>query len=275
MKLAITLALALLLVGCKPSSENVTAKIEGPATPQPAPAPAPPPHFPVQDFDLATKKISSSQLPLDGFQVYELASELAPPKDKFESSKDFERRMKEVSSKTLKDNLKIGGLIAFYVYQDRVRIDYDADKELFSFQVAPEASVSYKWDLIEVSRRSLSGENREVHLQYFAEKGKLIRFAEVVYLSIPAMKKGLVYPSGSAKVSRADAPGMERSNSLKVLAVGRLVAPFAHLNVHLPFGDNETTLEERKILVFKPEGFWLVNVSDGTVLSKSFTLKPI
>src|SRR6185369_1417741 len=110
----------------------------------------------------------------------------------------------------------------------RVHFAYDANKELWKYEVGPE-EVGHQFNHFLVYKETLNAQNFPGYAQ--ALPGRDLEFSKDVYLNIKSLK-GLSYINGAVKVPAKDAPTLE--NALSVLLVGRLVPDYVSANQYLP-----------------------------------------
>jgi hypothetical protein len=272
----ITLPFLLLVVltatGCEKAQDvpdkppATSANVAAPAAPNAPPEP-PPPRPGRLDLKATAIDVRKDLEGLPAAEVLDAFMRLEVFKSKYESDAQHTKRMKELAGSRLLDEVDIGDVVGFR--PRRVNFVYDANKELWKYEVGPE-EVGHEFNHFLVYKEALNGQNFPGYAE--ALPGRHLEFSKDVYLNIKSLK-GLSYINGAVKVPAKDAPALE--HTLSVLLVGRLVPTYVSANQKLPTDYSEKEVKFQHTLGFKLESVWLVNKQTGQILSKSWTVRKL
>ena len=268
--------IALLLCGCDKSSRN--SEPPKPATNPPASEvvvrDSPPTPEPVaKNFNAQIPALPSDFAPDSPTAVYDAMSGLDTNKGKYESEAKYMERMRALARTVLYGEVTLNGSFAFRPISDAVSISYDADREIFSYEVHSTClgdSSNCNCNGIEIDRRGASHAEFPSINEYFAAKYKAVHHRKSVYLQIQSLK-GLGHINGKFKAKPAVA--QELDGSLGVLLVGHIVPPYAYHDVKYPFEPSDDLVEHRRIIRFAVDGVWFINLRSGEILSRTWAVK--
>lgn len=255
------MVLAAAIAGCgKSGSDSQAPQATAATAPTPAepPPPPPPPHKAV---DLKAEKLSiTTETGGHDVQKIALALEmLQVSKGPYESDADHKKRMAELGSKPLYDELKVNDLVALKAMN--VRYHYDANKQQWEYEISSH-SKGYEFNHFLIDERSVPTEPHIIEANY----GRPINSYRTVTLQVPELK-GLSYLQGNVKVPSAAAPQLQAR--LGVLFIGKLIPNY--FSTFTLRQRDENRYEYGKTLQFKISSLWLINEETGEVLSKKWT----
>jgi hypothetical protein len=221
------------------------------------------------NFDISTATVTSSSLSISPSKVTEALWREVKPKGSYESKDEYKRRLDDAKAKVLFGNVRLAGMFAFPATENVVSLEYDADRQEFSWKLRSEADFGFKdWNLIEIERASVSSGEYESYDDLFRTKYfKTITHTKNVYLKIAGMR-GFGYIKGKVKVPRNEAQSVHRR--VKVLLIGKLRPPYVEWDTKFPHNQNETNMEHRSVLDFSLSEIWLFDSGTGHILSKSY-----
>lgn len=258
-------------VGCQKHPQKAAVLASVPEAPVQAAAQ---PEPVVRNFDTKALKLPEDFNASASADIFDAIARInTEPRSKFESEAKYMARMRVLSNSVLYSQVRLDGGFAFRPTMEYVTIQYDADKELFTFEIRPNCVNDHKnCNAIEVeSRRADRAEFPHIN-EYFAEKGKSVKHTKRVYLEAPTLKS-LGYIVGKFKAAPEAAKRMD--GGLGVLLVGRIVPPFTSTNIDYPHGVDEDDVKHQRIIRFSLDGVWFVNYQTGQILSKTWTVKKV
>lgn len=262
--------IAAAVAGCgKRSHEPAAVQASAPEAPvQAAVVPDPV----VRNFDTKATKLPedfNASVPTDVFDAITRVN--TEQRGKFESEAKYMARMRALSGSVLYSQVRLDGGFAFRPTIEHLTIQYDADKEFFTFELRPDCvNDRNNCNAIEVENRSADKAEFPYINDYFAEKRKSVKHTKRIYLEAPTLRS-LGYIVGRIKATPEAAKKMD--GSLGILLVGRILPPFTSTHIDYPHDANEDEVKHQKIIRFSLEGVWLVNHHTRQILSKSWTIK--
>lgn len=261
--------IAAAVVGCGKRSQEPAVLASAPEPPvQAAAAPEPV----MRNFDTKATKLLDDFNPSVPTDVFDAITRInTEQRGKFESEAKYMARMRVLSGSVLFSQVRLDGGFAFRPTMEHVTIQYDADKEFFTFELRPNCvNDPNNCDAIEVESRSADRAEFPHINQFFAEKGKSVKHTKRVYLEAPTLRS-LGYIVGRIKATPEAAKKMD--GSLGILLVGRILPPFTSTHIDRPYEANEDDVKHQKIIRFSLQGVWFVNYQTRQILSKTWTIK--
>ncbi len=262
----------LILMGCgdkSPPRAVITDLPEVVHTPIPEPIKKPP----VAPFDLKVAAVDSSYKGhvcsdlMQALQIRKLS------KDQYETSKDYAKRMQELSKQKYFDELKLGDTLAFLESKDGSS-SYDADKGVLSF-TTPYLSSNFKiGDGVEMltpnvmssSERTYEGSNA-----FGVKRSVKSSHQKVCVVTFTNFKYGSNASSQPFKIKLSPQDARALNGKIRTFYLGVLTHPYlaSYSEYQKPEINNpiEQMVEGTSLLV-RVQQVWLVNGDTGEVLSK-------
>lgn len=274
MKLAAVVASfpILLLVGCgdkSPPKATITDLPEVVHTPIPEPIP----RAPIEPFDLKATTVDSSYKGhvcndlVQALQIRKLS------KDQYETSKDYAKRLQDLSKQNYFENLKLGDTLAFWEPGNGFS-NYDADKGVLSFTTpvlftnhrVGDGAEMLSPNVISSTERTYEGSNSfgvKRNVRASQQKVCVVTFVNLKYGNSPRSQPFKI------KLGPTEAKALD--GKIRTFYIGALASPYLS-----PYGEYqkpeisnpvEKTVEGTSLLV-KVQQVWLVNAMTGEVISK-------
>ncbi|MCD2165562.1 hypothetical protein LPW39_10485 [Comamonas koreensis] len=262
----------LLLVGCGDKSPPRAVIADSPEVVH-TPIPEPIKRVPVEPFDSKASSIDSSFKGhvcsdiMQALQIRKLS------KDQYETSKDYAKRLQELSKQKYFDELKLGDTLAFWEPKDGTS-SYDADKGVLSF-TPPYLSSNFKiGDGVEMltpnvmssSERTYEGSNA-----FGVKRSVKSSHQQVCVVSFTNFKYGSNASSQPFKIKLPPQDARALHGKIRTFYLGVLAHPYlaAYSEYQKPEINNpiEKMVEGTSLLV-KVQQVWIVNGDTGEVLSK-------
>lgn len=262
----------MLVVGCDPGT-NQTAGAQAAATSSVVVQADSIPHPPSTNFDLNAKSIPEGFSPTNPRRVAVALRDLFQDMQKapWETTTEHKKRLADMKSKVLYDQVTLGGGMAFRSLD--VKYDPDRGTLLYASSFAVEDFDSVPAFLInkEDVRVADLSPNEQSKWNYVSERNPFIGHKRAVYLATSKAQSGARFVL-KHKMPRDQARELERS--IGVLFVGNLAPPYLWPSVKNPEVDDRN-LTVKAMVKFDLKGVWMVNFKTGEILTRKYTTCPI
>lgn len=231
------------------------------------------PHTPEVNFDLNAKSIPEGFSPTNPRRVAVALRDHFQDMQKgpWETTTEHRKRLADMKSKVLYDEVTLGGGMAFRSLD--VKYDPDRGTLIYASSFAVESFDSVPAFLInkEDVRVADLSPNEQSKWNYVSERNPLIGHKRAIYLATSKAQSGSRFVL-EHKMPRDQAKELGRS--IGVLFVGNLAPLYFLPGVEYPEADDRN-LTVKAMVKFDLKGIWMVNFKTGEILTRKYTTCPI
>ncbi|BBB59916.1 hypothetical protein UNDKW_1643 [Undibacterium sp. KW1] len=91
---------------------------------------------PEKNFDASLKRLPDRFVSNDVWEIFDRLRQVSLVKDEYETTADFQKRLKEFAQKPIFGELRPGGDMIFEVARGKESMSYDADKALLTVRLS-------------------------------------------------------------------------------------------------------------------------------------------